>query len=49
MIRDAVMQVRCTRAEKKAWKAAAEADQRSTPDWIRVTVNAYLKTKAGKR
>ena len=36
--------------EREAWQAAADADQRKLSDWIRIVVNASLKTdKKGKR
>lgn len=34
--------VRVTEEERKAWQAAADADQRKLSDWIRVVINAQL-------
>lgn len=50
--RDKIVMVRVTEDERKAWQAAADADQRKLADWIRVSVNAQLavtKTKKGAR
>ncbi len=41
--------VRLTADEKKAWQAAADADQRKLADWIRIVVNAHLGAKPKKK
>lgn len=47
--RDEIVMVRVTAAEKKAWEAAAENDQRTLADWIRIVVNGQAGFKPKKR
>lgn len=42
--RDEIVMVRLTADEKKAWQAAADANQRKLADWVRVIVSAQLQT-----
>jgi len=49
MSRDKIVMVRLTAEERDAWQAAADADQRKLADWIRVVVNASLKSEKKAR
>jgi hypothetical protein len=42
--RDAIITIRLSAEEREAWQAAADADQRKLADWIRLSVNATLKS-----
>lgn len=43
--RDAVVRFRATAEEIARWQAAADADQRTLSDWIRVMANGVCATK----
>lgn len=49
--RDDLVRLRLTTEERERWQAAADADQRTLSDWIRVVANAAsasVKPKRGK-
>lgn len=45
MKRDGIITIRLSAEERRAWQAAAEADQRKLADWVRVICNKNLEPK----
>lgn len=49
--RDVMIRVRVTEEDRERWQAAADADQRTLSDWLRIVANAAsanVKTKRKK-
>jgi len=47
--KDKVIQLRLTADERERWQTAADADQRSLSDWLRVIANAASANVKAKR
>jgi hypothetical protein len=48
--KDVVVRLRATSEDLKRWQAAADADQRSLSDWLRIVANAAISpVRAGRK
>lgn len=45
MKKDQVIQIRLGSEDRVRWQTAADLDQRTLSDWIRVTLNAHIQPK----